>query len=490
MPTLSDSLSPSRPPISSTRADIWYPRTEGDWEDWYQMLHDAYVGDPYTVEQLKDYHLFRALDTSGEVIEETRRLQRDVQFVVDTDVSAMVGEGLTLMGTDGAEPDPMAAELWRRSGVPAQVSGWARINALMGDLHLEAMRDEDGAVRVIQYDPRHVRLEYDILDRTRLRRAIVSVQWREEAGIDPSTGIISDLGALHTMVREITEDEITVWMDGQLDEQQSGPHALGVVPLVHIPFLPWTEPEHGLWTALGLMQPLMLIDSFITQIKAVGNRYANPILAGIGVEFTTGSETGLFGRQLSGIPTEGDVKYLEPSLEGVKALIEAVQMHRETVRATMPEFLFVDSGANASGRALSWRAAAFKSKMTDVRGRFYGGLARAIEYAVAMADKREYDEDRLDLRVKGGPILPPDMSAELDAVQKLRDMSAIKQVDVVRHGQRLGLIDEEADADEYAAEVMDETADRAATFFGDDGGGGPGNEDEREDEDDDTNDME
>ena len=70
-----------------------YPESRQQWLDLYQRRHEAYVGDPYTVADMKTLHLFRALDESGDVLAETRRLTRDVQFVVDTHVDAILAEG-------------------------------------------------------------------------------------------------------------------------------------------------------------------------------------------------------------------------------------------------------------------------------------------------------------------------------------------------------------------------------------------------------------
>jgi len=290
----------------------------------------------------------------------------------------------------------------------------------------------------------------------------------DEASVDP-LGMVEQDPTVHHYVRILTATEVLAYRDGDLIPEQSGPHRLGVVPLVHVPFLPYADPEHGLWAAPGLEGAMAHVDSIHAMIRAVGNRYGEPRLAVKGATVGDDADVLKFGRIISGLPEGGDVFYVEPTMAGINALLAAAQAAREAIKETIPEFLFTEAGAGSSGTALSLRATQFRSKMREVRSRWYRGLARVTEYAVAIAGQRAWDPDTIDLRVTSGPILPPDIEAELRALALARSDGGLKRADYVRHLQRLGIVGSEHDPEEYAAEVFDERADTATRFFG----GGP-----------------
>lgn len=456
-----------------------YPSSHEEWCQRYERLEAAYLGDSYTEGEIRENRLFRALDTDGEVIAETRRLTRDVAHVVDTDAQAIVRGRLVLEADSGSDSDLAdGEEVWRRSRVRQHAGRWARRNAILGDLHLEAARDVDGSARILAYDPSHVVLTYDAQTGSEIERAVITVRYFDPPAVD-SYGGVSDVNTVsHVYQRVIDRDGVLVTVDGQA-APGSGPHRLGCVPLVHVPFIPWKEPEHGLWAATGLEAPLAYIDSILTQILAIGNRFGNPILWTRGFKLGGSSDVFKHGYVISGLNAGGgganpaDMGYLEYHAEIVR-LLEAAQASRDYARETLPEFLFTDSGANASGEALNYRASAFVSKMEEIRGRWYDALCRVTQYAVAMDRGQAHDPDVDLYRIDAPPVLPVNTRAELMNLHDVLDHKGLTRVDYVRHLQRLAIVPADVDPEEYAIEVQDESADRAATFFGTRPPGSPG----------------
>jgi len=454
-----------------SRNPLEYPTTHADWVSRYSWLFDAYVGSPYSLQDIKGLHLFRALDEDGEVLAETRRLTRDIQHVVDTDAQALAGQEWTLDLDIEDDPTPeqsarleSAWRIWQRSRIQREKGRWARMGASMGDIVLEAVRvtgTRPYDVRIVAYDPRHVRLEYDAVSGTTLERVIVTIPYFDPPSVTPE-GIVRDGAVLHHYQRVIDAEQITVTQDGVTVEEESGPHVLGTVPVVHLPFVPYVEPEHGLWAAVGLEHSLALIDSLMTQLQAVGNRYGNPMLAVIGAKIGTNSgDISKFGRIVSGIPQGGSVDYVEADLPAIRTLLEAARAEHESVRQTLPEFLFTDSGANSSGSALNFRAAAFSLKMNEIRGRWYAGIAELLEYAVALEQGREYDQDDSYLVVSAPPVLPVNQTEELANIHAVHERGGLRQRDYVAHLQRIGIVPALVDPAEYAEAVREEAEIRA-----------------------------
>ena len=118
------------------------PRSHEEWVALYQYRLDAYYGETYTQTLIKDLQLFRALDDNGKVIAITRRLFRDVTFVVDVATSALALDQLTLTPTDGASQADadLARAIWKRSQPERFAEGWARTLTACGDFALEPVR--------------------------------------------------------------------------------------------------------------------------------------------------------------------------------------------------------------------------------------------------------------------------------------------------------------------------------------------------------------
>lgn len=434
------------------------PETHEEWIRHYSWLHDAYQGAPYAVGDMKALGLFRAIDPDGTVIAETRRLMRDIQHVVDTDAQAIAPAGLTIDSADGDAPDTDRAwAVWRRSRVAQLMPRWARWECSMGDIGLEAVRFGPSDVRIVAYDPRHMRVEHDMETATEIERVVISIPYVDAPEID-AHGEARSAAVAHTYVRFIDADEIQVFVDGHLDEAQSGPHRAGVVPFVHIACQPYIDPEHGLWAAHGLEYSVAMVDSLLTQIAAIGERYGNPILAAVGVTVADGSKVSRMGRIASGIPIGGSLEMVESTLAQIGQLLAAATQQREMVRETLPEFLFTDTSASASGAALNYRASAFVAKATEMRSRNYDALARITQIAVEMESGTAHVGDEARYVVSAPPVLPVNRAEELEGIHEALDRGGMLRVDYVRHLQRLGIVGAEEDPIEYLAAVEAERA--------------------------------
>ena len=430
-----------------------YPETRQEWLDLYQRRHEAYVGEPYSVADMKTLHLFRALDEEGDVLAETRRLTRDVQYVVDTHVDAILAEGLTLTrAPDGDASDLARAEaIWDRSGLDQHLERYVRDAAVLGDLHFEAILSSDGTgARVVAYDPQHTELTYDSETGTRLERAIVTVPYFEPPEVDAHGNVTEAHEIMRIYRRVISPGRIDVYRDSVHVPGESGSNALAVPTAVHSPYIPYRIPEYGLSAAHKLDDALSLIDSMLTQIHAIGTRHGNPLMQSAGANVAAGSDINKLGRIVNG-PAGWSMSYIEPTFQGISTLLSAIQTHRETLRETMPEFLFTESGANSSGSALNFRATQFVSKMKKIRNRVYRALAQAIQIGIAL--ERGGPLRTGTIAVEGGDILPANVIAMLEELRIAHGIQPIKPSDVVRVYQRAGIVRTDEDPETYAAET-------------------------------------
>ena len=210
---------------------------------------------------------------------------------------------------------------------------------------------------------------------------------------------------------------------------------------------------------------IALLDSLITQIQAVGNRYGDPKLFLKGAKFGADTSAITFGRAISGIPADGELGYLEPTMSGVKALLDALGRLNAMTRETFPEFSIFGGGAAASGEALRYRGEAFVRKLQSARGRAHPQVARAIGMGVAMAAGVAYDPDAVPFRLECGPVLPVDTDADLARVHDVKMRSGFRIGDYTRHLQRLGLVGVENDPVDYEIAAQDEGAAVATEFL-------------------------
>lgn len=427
------------------------PQTFSEWADHYARRETAYRGGLYDRAQRSAWRLFEARDPSGELIAETRRLTRDVQHVVDVDAAALASRWTLEPEGDGTDAIAEAGlGVWRRSGVQARRSQWARIGASLGDHHLEAVRMGPGDVRLVAYDPRFVLVEYDEATGTQIERVIVQMAVMDAAQV--SGGRIVEAATVSTTMRVLDRETVQVWENGRLLSE--APHGLDVVPWVHLPFLPYTDPSHGMWAAPGLDGALAAVDSILAAVQAVGNRHGAPILHMGGARLDASGDS-IFqpGRVLS-TPSGVSAQYLEATLTGLDSLLASAQQARAQARETLPEFLFVEAGANASGAALSMRAVQFVAKMEEVRERWFSGVARATEMAIAMQGGPRL-EDAPRLAITAPPVLPADASAEATTVRELYEGGFLLLDDAVQALQRLGFVPPDVDPAEYAERLRE-----------------------------------
>jgi hypothetical protein len=450
-----------------------YPTTEEGWADRYDRLWCAYLGEPYDQSEITAWHLFRALDTNGNEIDVTKRTFDLVRFIVDTDVGGLLG-GKVVLETPKDNPGakallPEGEAVWKRSGVGVQIERWGKGTAALGDYYIEAVRmkgTKPYRTTLCGYDPRNVTPIYDGETGTRLVGAIVQTQYQ-----DPPTvrgdGTVEE-GAIHTYRRELDETEIRVFRDNKPVPEESGKHGLGVPPIVHVQWAPWTEPDHGLPASVGLDAAVMRLDSLITQFGAVANRDGNPILVLKGAKVGDATDMKQFGRIVSGVPIDGDLFYAEAAGTGMTQMLAGIVAILDHIEKTAPEFLFASEGAT-SGEARSYKAAAFENKIGNARMRFFGALCTVTAYAVLLDRDAAYDPDVELFCIDAPPILPRNVRAELEGIYTYAK-DDIKKADRVRHLQRLGLVDPTMDPDAYAAESDDEQAARASLFFVEDEG--------------------
>lgn len=458
-------LMPRRSPRSDTRLPgIRLPNSFAEWQSRYSWLDDMYNGSDYWVGDEFIYGLFRALDDEGKVMAETRRITRDAQHVVDTDVRAMAGSRLVLDWSGmmrGTMPKSTLDEgmaVWARSRLQDKKARWARSCASMGDVFIEAVRGPGGGpASLVAYDPRCVRVEYDPTG-VHITKATIQIDYFDQA---PDSGDIMVGEPLLTSYRRVlTPTSIEVRelqgrgrTEGELVESQSGDHGLGVVPLVHIPFLELSFPEHGMWAAHGLEPCLAHIDSHIAQIRAITNRYGNPILTFFGATVDDDEDLFKFGRVLSAMSPDARAQYLEIGGNAITGIWQVVKEYHQSIRDTLPEFLFSGAGANTSGRAMDLWAQQFRIKMDEVRGRFYGAIARATQYAVLMDRDAAWTDEADWFRILAPPVLPIDAGTRVNQVVAVRSAKLITLADAVRQLQAVGMVDDELDADDYARDL-------------------------------------
>lgn len=465
--SLSTPQAPARPPLTLTgTSGFGYPRTQSQWVERYSWLFDQYVGEPYSVSDIKHLGLFRALDNAGNVIAETRRITADVKHVINTDASA-IAKPLSLVLRAGIASVGAVARgesVWRRGRVQSNLRKWAAESGAMGDFFVEAVFRDQGS-RPVRYDPRLVQADYDD-EGVDLERAVIRVPI-----LDPVTGGGDQLDeTMRVYERTLTKTsvivrEVSPYAAGGMKvlDERSYEHNLGVVPMAHVPFIPFGPPEHGLWAAHGMEEVVAAVDSYMTQLRAISNRFANPTLFVKGASLASGSDAQKFGRTWANLPPDSEIGYLEPQLV-IGQLWEAIQAFKADQRHTVPEFIFSGSGANTSGEALKLRASEFESKMIDVRGRFYAGLAEVTQMCVMLDDSAtDFDRDSLLYRIDAAPILPRDRSSHFVMVRDARAAGLLTRRDGVKHMQAIGLVDAEEDPDVYAAALDAEAPDAAAT---------------------------
>lgn len=432
----------------------------------YDRRESAVLGEAYNSTEAVTFALFTAKDTADNVLIAPRRITSDIAFVCAVDAAAIATDGITLEirrdavapnigasmtpGASGLSPAQeqvlaQARDIWRRSKVRERLMSWAEMYT-RGAIGFRAVRMESGRAAILAYDPRHYTTE---MDRYGLEVESTSIHMRyyDSVVVDPRTHA-SPASAQHTYGVLMTADEITTYVDGERVEEESGPNKLGAVPFVTAE---WSAGRSGMpgWAGGAIEESMASVDSLYTQGLAIGGRHANPWLVLRGMRAAGDEKMGEMGRILE-MMEGGDAHWLETSMSGARFLVELATQVRTAAQQTVPEFLFIDAGANSSGTALSYRAGAFVAKITPKRERFYRALALVTSYAVAIEMGSSWGETMDILEVQGGSALPGDVSAILDNVHDMLDRSTITLPDAVRTLQENGLLRDDVPPDEYA----------------------------------------
>ena len=450
-----------------------WPTTREGIEGEYSRREEAYTGADYTDNEVQDYNLVQAKNGDNQVIATAKRITSDIRFVVHVDAASIASDGVALqvreaMLPGGQEAAPLALELgqavWRRSGVGLHLLRWASNTCILGDYWLEVQRGPSGAV-LVGHDPRRVVAKMDPTGQT-IQQLVVSHEYTDDTAIDPRTGAFSGKPEQHTYRRVVTPEEVRVYRDDQLVPHESGPNTLGVVPAVRLSYRPILDGHLSEWAGSGYEAAVAAVDSARTQVLSIVTRHANPILALIGARLAAGEDLQTIGRTIA-VPGDADVKWLEAALNGVQVAVEQADALRNALKETLPEFLFVESGASSSGSALSYRAGAFVAKIEPIRQSIYAQLSRCIGWAVAIDAGARWSDAADYYQVDGGEALPMDVSASSALYTGLAAGGWLTGADTVRRLQGLQLIGPDEDPAEYYARAQADLQARSGAGLSD-----------------------
>lgn len=428
---------------------------------------EAFLGLRYRLSELKALGLFQGTDQSGAIIHEARRIMRDCAFVVEVDAAvlsqplafnATADSGTRLAGGDleaGVFVDE-AVGVWRDSRGDETLQAFALRLCAIGDALIELV-ETDGGVRLVQHNAEHVDVYYDRFG-TDLEAVRISFDYYGPPDPDSTSS------EKHTYERWLYRDRTMTRIDsGTWDVR---PHALGVVPAVHVQFAPSHDPRMGRHASYGMEDAEATVNSAATQLIVAGTRAADPWLKVVGARIAGGLDVSAEGKTLA-LPEGADAAWLEATLQGMTALVDNMRSVREGLVQTCPEFLFVDAGASASGTALSYRASAFKLKIEPVYRRFTRAIGRLLGMAVAMKRGEAWGATAHDIvEVRGGPAIPEDRAAFADLIDKLVSGGFLREVDAQKALQGAGLTPSDADPAEYADLARTEAQARDAHAVG------------------------
>jgi hypothetical protein len=448
------------------------PETPEEWASEYERRRRVAYGEPYTIGEHISFQIFRAIDDStAEYSPQSIALREDdsIRFVQRVNASALFRGEPSIQAADEDDSRMAAAEkVWMDTKPKKQSKVWADMISSQGELPMEAVRFADDVVRLVAYDPSMCTWTYDAETSSILLSLEVVAPYLEQE--TDARGEVQP-GVMRQYKRVVTAERIDVWIDGDHDLEKSGEHGIkdgqgkGVIPASVMLWQPMpADPTHGVPSSHGMDAAVARIDSMSAQMDAVSKRYANPYPVIKGAKVTD-PNVFKFGRLASGLPVDASMEYLEPTMTGLREIREEKQNKRTAIQDTRPEFIFHGAGAGASGEALKVRAAQFEGQVSEVRGTVFSELARLVEIGVAYATGATYDPADNWLVVDAPPVLPPDNKALLETYAAADTLKIIKRADMVAGLQQVGLVPNDVDAAEYAAELEDATGLRAAGFF-------------------------
>lgn len=248
----------ARPAALGLGAYLTRPTNHREWVDRYNWVDDWYHGVDYSPNDVRLLKLFHAVAGDTDVLATTSRVTRDAQYVIDTDTNILAGGRWSLQLARGASNAPLltAGEaVWHRSSLQTVKGEWMRGTCIHGDVWLEAVRERavDGTIytRIVKYDARHCTPVY-APDGVTVLALHVKVPYFSDL----------DNQVLNVYERVIDASGIAateLMPDGERRPiaSESGPHNLGVPPVVHLRHQPIPGyPEHSLWAAAGLDRPM------------------------------------------------------------------------------------------------------------------------------------------------------------------------------------------------------------------------------------------
>lgn len=416
---------------------------------------DLVLMQPYTVEECQRLGLFQGTDIGNNIIHRAQRISPLIAFVASVGATLLSREWtLNLKGDADPKPnDPRLTrgmETWKRSKIPRSARMWADNLTVEADCYMEATLDDAGRPVVVHHNPQTVRV------------------WLDARGIDVIKATITfmvddpdDDSRKVEYVRTLTRKDISEKVGDK--PPTTVPNRLGVVPLEWVQFAPsGVDPYLGRPPWWGIEDGVAVHDSSASILTVIGTKRANTVLFAEGVDITAGTEAGATANGIQGGTVEGgvivgptgsDVRPIGHGLEGAQALVEQSGEVHAVVATTRFELLFTDAGANASGTALSHRAAGLLATYAPPDRDLRASVGRAIAMAQAMADGVAWTDDLDVYEVTAGPMLSLDRAAELDALVKALETGLIKPVDAVRKLQDLGYIPRDADPEAYAQEA-------------------------------------
>jgi len=421
----------------------------------------AYLSLGYLTNEIKQLGLFQALDANDNITQETSRISRDIAFVCDVDAASIASDALQVESTDASAPDVtiMAKAVWARSNIDHERLRWATNLVVDGEIGIETIIRADKKAVLITHPYENYHVTYDETG-TLMLAVCIETTIMQPAIYDAQTG--EELQPIREAPyrKEMTPTMTRVWIDGEYKLELSGPNLLGVIPFSRVSFRDVLDGTFSTWAGYGYGDAIATVDSFITQLRTLGTRHANPILLGIGVTVAGESQLQEAGRTVS-IPENAKLEWLEASLGAVDSLLKTSVEVRQRCIETLPEFLFVDAGASSSGTALSYRAQAFVAKIEPIRQKFYAAIARQIALAVVMDRMLRdpsitWNDDLTLITVSGGPAIPQDVATLAKLYTDLWAAGALSYQDLVRHLQSMGIVRKDVTAEEYMASIQAE----------------------------------
>jgi len=421
-----------------------------------QRRRDLVLMRPYTPEECQRLGLFQGTNIGGDTIHRAQRISPLIAYVAQVGTTLLSREWtLNLKGdADPQQNDPRLTrgmETWRRSQIARLARMWADNLTVEADCYMEAAIDDAGRAVVVHHKPQHVRVWLD-------SRGVEVVKATITFQVDDPDDDSKQVQYVRTLTRDKLSEKIGDKPAKVVDNR------LGVVPLGWDQFAPsGVDPYLGKPPWWGIEDGVSVHDSAASILTVIGTKRANTVLFAEGVNPTTGTDAGQSVPGVQGGAVEGgvivgpvgtDIRPIGHGLEGAQVLVEQAERVHAIVATTCPELLFTEAGANASGTALSHRAASLLAKYAPPDTELRATVGRMLAMAQAMADGLAWS-DALDVyEVTAGPMLALDRSAELDALVKALETGLIKPPDAVRKLQDLGYIPRDADSEQYAADAL------------------------------------